>query len=112
MSCQVIEKIESAHPSGHVDARSQPTNANGLIVSSTPHLFDKRETELFNRLKVLDSLAHQFRVGQGSKQKVDSLLLAQFGVAPIDLLYAPSLRHVTSCCINRFQSPSHIGMPL
>jgi hypothetical protein len=28
------------------------------------------------------------------------------------LLYAPPLRHVTSCCINRFQSASCIDMPL
>ena len=27
------------------------------------------------------------------------------------LLYAPPLRHVTSCCINRFQAASRIGMP-
>ena len=27
------------------------------------------------------------------------------------LLYAPPLRHVTSCCINRFQSASRIDMP-
>src|SRR5262245_49516434 len=26
----------------------------------------------------------------------------------VDLLYAPPLRHVTSCCINRFQTASHI----
>ena len=30
----------------------------------------------------------------------------------IDLLYAPQLHHVTSCCINRFRSPSRIDMPL
>ncbi len=30
----------------------------------------------------------------------------------IDLLYAPPLRHVTSCCINRSQSASCIDMPL
>ena len=29
----------------------------------------------------------------------------------LDLLYAPPLRHVTSCCINRFQAVSHIDMP-
>src|SRR2546423_10719546 len=34
-----------------------------------------------------------------------------FKVLPIDLLYAPSLRHVTSCCINRFQAASRIDMP-
>src|SRR5919205_3949847 len=27
------------------------------------------------------------------------------------LLYAPLLRHVTSCCINRFQAASRIDMP-
>src|SRR5215471_1906215 len=31
---------------------------------------------------------------------------------PVYLLYAPPLRHVTSCCINRFQTASHIDMPL
>jgi transposase len=30
----------------------------------------------------------------------------------LNLLYAPSLRHVTSCCINRFPSLSPISMPL
>jgi predicted transcriptional regulator len=29
----------------------------------------------------------------------------------LDLLYAPLLRHVTSCCINRFQAASRIDMP-
>src|SRR5215831_8261313 len=29
----------------------------------------------------------------------------------INLLYAPPLRHVTSCCINRFQAASRIDMP-
>ena len=29
----------------------------------------------------------------------------------INLLYAPLLRHVTSCCINRFQAGSPIDMP-
>src|SRR6266487_2612304 len=29
----------------------------------------------------------------------------------LNLLYAPPLRHVTTCCINRFQAASHIGMP-
>src|SRR4029453_2106025 len=30
----------------------------------------------------------------------------------LHLLYAPSLRHVTSCCINRFQAASRIDMPM
>jgi hypothetical protein len=30
---------------------------------------------------------------------------------PLDLLYAPPLRRVTSCCINRFQAASPIDMP-
>src|SRR5262245_52161166 len=36
------------------------------------------------------------------------------GTTPIDLdlLYAPSLRHVTSYCINRFQAASRIDMPM
>src|SRR5262249_23857343 len=29
----------------------------------------------------------------------------------IDLLYAPPLRHVTTCCINRFQAASRIDIP-
>src|SRR5687767_2357740 len=63
VSGQFIEKIESAHPHGNVDARSQHTNTNGLIVSRTPHLFDKRQTELFKGLQVLYGFAHHFRVG-------------------------------------------------
>ena len=31
--------------------------------------------------------------------------------ATLYLLYAPPLRHVTSCCINRFQAASRIDMP-
>src|SRR5215471_3515106 len=34
-----------------------------------------------------------------------------FPALSIDLLYAPSLRHVTSCCINRFQAASRIDRP-
>src|SRR5215510_3867904 len=30
----------------------------------------------------------------------------------LHLLYAPPLRHATSCCINRFQTASRIDMPL
>ena len=52
--------------------------------------------------------------------EVPGLLTSHFGVAAeyaslvgpnLDLLYAPPLRHVTSCCINRFQSASRIDMP-
>src|SRR5215475_10819354 len=37
--------------------------------------------------------------------------LAQFERA-LNLLYAPSLRHVSSCCINRFQAASRMDMPM
>src|SRR2546427_674577 len=39
-------------------------------------------------------------------------LVAEFQLIDINLLYAPPLRHVTSCCINRSQSASCIDMPL
>ena len=32
-------------------------------------------------------------------------------ITALYLLYVPPLRHVTSCCINRFQSASRIDMP-
>src|SRR4029453_12148640 len=45
-------------------------------------------------------------------QRLSAALCNSKILLDINLLYAPSLRHVTSCCINRFQSPSPIGMAL
>src|SRR2546430_7228550 len=45
------------------------------------------------------------------RQGISQFYFDDLFLASLNLLYAPPLRHVTSCCINRFQSASHIDMP-
>jgi Sigma-70, region 4 len=53
--------------------------------------------------RIIRELCKELRVD------IDRILLVNMH---LDLLYAPPLRHVTCCCINRFQSTSRIDLLL
>ena len=72
------------------------------IASHLNHLFDTETCQAY-------TMRCAGKIGPCNAPDVRATTL---GRVPVDLLYVPPLRHVTSCCINRLHPASRIGMPM